>query len=201
MRPNRRLRFMTDPNPDGTPGAPPAGTPAVKTFTQEELNAIAAREKDQGRVAALREASEKLGGLSIDDAAKLVEAARAADEANKTEAQRALDAANAEKAEAAKIKADAAADRHAARLERLLGKAGAVDVEIAARALDVALGADEAAVTAAIDALKAKVPGLFGTATPPPDTDPGKQPPPGGGAKTTVADQAAAVAKARGWVS
>ena len=201
MRPNRRLRFLIDPNPDGTPGAPPAGPPAVKTFTQDEVTAIATREKDQGRVLALREATEKLGGLTIEDAAKLAEAARAADEANKTEAQRELAAAQADKAAAAKEKADAAADRHAARLERLLGKAGAVDVEIAARALDIALGADEAAVTAAIEAFKTKVPGMFATGTTPPNTDPGHQPPPGGGAKSTVTEQAAALAKARGWTS
>lgn len=178
-----RLRYMTQPNPEGTPGVVPPVTPPVpapRTFTQDEITAIAAREKEQGKVAALREASELLGGMSIADAAELVKAARAADEANKTQAQRDLEAAQATKAAAETDRAAAAADRHAARLERLLGTAGASDVEIAAGALKVDVGADDTTITAAITALKTRVPGLFGTPATVPPSDPGKPPAPGG---------------------
>jgi hypothetical protein len=192
---NPTFRFLVDPNLDGTPGVIP---PAPRMFTQDEVNALAAREKDQGRVAGLREASEKLGGRTIDDAAVLIAAAVAADEANKTEAQRELAAAATAKSAAEQDRAEAAKDRHTARLERILGKAGASDVEIVARALDVAVGADDATVTAAVEALKAKVPGMFVAVVPPPNTDPGKQPPPAGGLASAAA-QAADIAKARGW--
>ena len=110
MRKSARLRYMTAPT-EGTPGGtPPAGAPAATppSFTQDQVTSIATQNKDEGRRSALREVTDKLGGLSVEDAAKLIEAARAADEANKTEAQRALDAAAADRAAAAKEKEDAA---------------------------------------------------------------------------------------------
>ncbi len=193
MRRSARLRYMTDPNPEGTPGA----QPPAKTFTQDDVTAIATRNAEDGRRSALREVTEKLGGLSVDDAAALIDAARKADEANKTEAQRALDAAAADRAAAAKEKEDAAKDRHAARVERLL--TGAVDVQIAARSLDVEVGADEDTIKAEIEKLKAKVPGLFGAA-PAPSTDPGK-PPAGAPVGKTAAERAAAIAAQRGYTA
>ncbi|QZN86895.1 hypothetical protein [Cellulomonas sp. C5510] len=195
MRKSARLRYMTDPNPDGTPGAQP---PAPRTFTQDEVTAMMTREKADGRTAATREITEKLGGISIEDAAALIEAARKADEANQTQAQRDAAAAATAKAEAEQIKAEAAADRHAARVERLLGSAGATNVAIAARALDVAVGADEATVTAAITQLKTDAPGLFGTGTPAPHTAPGAPPaqPP---AAKTAQERADEVAARRGY--
>lgn len=200
MRKSARLRYMTEPNPAGAPGTPPApAAPAVPpTFTQDQLTAVAAREKSEGRTAALREVSEQLG-MSVEDAKTLLAAARAADDANKTEAQRALDAANAAKAEAEAAKAEAAADRHVARVERLLTSSGAANVAVATRALDVAVGADEATVTAAIEKLKTDAPGLFGAAPAAPHTAPGappQQPP----AAKSAAERAAEIAASRGYV-
>ena len=192
-----RLRYMTDPNPEGTPGSTPPAPPAPRTFTQDEVTAMMTREKADGRSAATREIADKLG-MSIDDATALLAAAKAADDANKTQAQRdAADAATA-KADAEKIKAEAAADRHAARVERLLGTAGAANVAVAARAIDVTVGADESTVTAAIEKLKTDAPGLFGAAPAAPHTDPSKPPatPP---AKGTAAERAAAIAESRGY--
>ncbi|WP_169165111.1 hypothetical protein [Cellulomonas taurus] len=192
-----RLRYMTDPNPEGTPGStPPAPTPPA-TFTQQQLNDIAASEKAQGRNAALREVSEKLG-MTVEDAAQVLAAAKAADDANKSDAQRDREAAAKEKAEAEAEKAAAAADRHAARVERLLGTAGAANVAVAARAIDVAVGADDATVTAAIEKLKTDAPGLFGAAPTAPHTDPSK-PPAAPPAKGTAAERAAAIAASRGY--
>lgn len=178
MPKHARLRYMTTPVDDGTPGAiPPATPPAPRTFSQDELTAIATREKEQGRIATLREVSEMLGGMRVEDAAELIKAARAADEANKTQAQRDAETAAAEKAAAQADRAAAAKERHDAHLERLLGAAGAADVEIAAGALGVQVGADDATIKTAIDALKTRVPGLFGV-TPAANTDPGAPPPP-----------------------
>lgn len=201
MRKSARLRYMTEPNPTGAPGTPPApAAPAVPpTFTQDHVTAIATQNKDEGRRSALREVSDKLGGLSLDDAAALIEAARKADEANQTQAQRDAAAAATAKADADRLKAEAAADRHAARVERLLTTSGAANVAVATRALDVAVGADEATVTAAIEKLKTDAPGLFGAAPAAPHTAPGappQQPP----AAKTAEERAAAIAEKRGYV-
>ena len=53
-----------------------------------------------------------------------------------------------------------------------------IDRVVAARALDVAVGADDDAIKAAVDKLKADVPGLFSTtaAAPTPGSDPGNPP-------------------------
>lgn len=165
--------------PPATPPAPPAtppATPPAGFLTQEQVNQIAAREKDQGRVAALREVSEMLGGMRVEDAAELVKAAKAADDANKTQAQRDAEAAATARAEAEAERKAAAEDRHAARLERALTAAGAVDVEVATAAIKVGVDADADAIKTAVDALKQRVPGLFGTPTSPP-SDPGTPPP------------------------
>ena len=197
MRKSARLRYMTEPNPAGAPGTPPAPVPpAPRTFTQDEVTGMMTREKADGRTAATREITEKLGGMSIEDAAALIEAARKADEANQTQAQRDAAAAATAKADADRLKAEAAADRHAARVERLL--TGAVDVEVAARALNVPVGADDATIKAAIDELKTKVPGLFGAAPAAPHTDPSR-PPANPPAAKTAQERADAVAAARGY--
>lgn len=174
MRMNR-FRFMTAPD-DAT------GAAAPKSFTQEEVNALLAREKSQGERAGQTAATEALtakleaaGFTDVDAAITAAAAQKAADEAAKTEAERARDEAARLIAEATATKAEAAQDRHAARIERALAKSNAVDVAITARVLDVEVGADDAAVTAAVEALKTKVPGLF-TTSGPGAGDPGKGP-------------------------
>lgn len=195
----RRLRHLTDPNPDGTPGVVPPALPAApRTFTQDDMTALAAKEKGQGRDQAMREASDALGGMSIADAGVLIAAAKAADDANKTEAQRELATATADRAAATADRAAAATDRHQARLERILTTAGAVDVTIAARAVDVAQGADEATILAAVTAFKTTIPAFFTGPAAAPNTDAGK-PPASGGAGKSAHDRAAAIAVARGW--
>ncbi len=192
-----RLRYMTAPTEGATPPAGAPAAPPAATFTQEQVTAIGAREKSEGRNAALREVSDQLG-MSVEDAKTFLAAAKAADDANKTEAQRALDAATTARAEAETARSEAAADRHAARVERLLTTSGAANVAVAARALDVTVGADEAAVSAAIEQLKTDAPGLFGAAPSAPHTDPSRPPatPP---AAKTAAEQAAAIAAGRGY--
>lgn len=71
-----------------------------KTFTQEDVNRIAAREKQQGIAAALK----ALGFDTSEDAKKAIDAWRKAEEDQKTETQRANEAKEA--AEKAKTDAD-----------------------------------------------------------------------------------------------
>lgn len=187
MRKTPRIRFIDPPVNDGTPGA----APTAKTFTQDDVTALAAAERDQGKRAGKAAAQDeitaaiKAAGLPDGtDLSAVLEAAKratAADEAAKTQAQRDADVAAKAKADAEALLATAAATVHAAKVERAL--TGAVNVGIAARALDVVVGADDDAIKAAVDKLKAEVPGLFSTtaAAPTPGSDPGNPP----GAKDT----------------
>ena len=179
MRKTPRLRFAETPVNDGTPGAAP------KTFTQDDVTALAASERDQGKRAGKAAAQDEINaaikaaglpdGTDLSAVLEAAKRATAADEAAKTQAQRELDAAAKAKADAEALLATAAATVHAAKVERAL--TGAVNVGIAARALDVVVGADDDAIKAAVDKLKADVPGLFSTAAAPtPGSDPGNPP-------------------------
>ena len=182
MRKTPRLRFIDPPVNDGTPGA----APTAKTFTQDDVTALAAAERDQGKRAGKAAAQDEINaaikaaglpdGTDLSAVLEAAKRATAADEAAKTQAQRELDAAAKAKADAEAYLATAAKTLHDAKVERAL--AGAVNAAIAARALDVAVGADDDAIKAAVDKLKADVPGLFSTtaAAPTPGSDPGNPP-------------------------
>lgn len=195
------------PPPTGEPAAP-APSPATeppKTFTQEELDRYAGRRAGEVQRKTKQEIADQLG-VSLDDAKKIIEAAREAEAAAKTEAQRELEAASQAKAEAEKAKADAAAERFQSKLERKLYAAGVgaglTDSEddqrkrdgLMARALrmvDLAPDADDEAIAAEIEQIKADVPGLFTTATAssaPSGVTPSK-PPTGGQPQTSALDK------------
>lgn len=173
-----RMRFIDAP-PD-----PPAAPTEPKTFTQDDITAIATREREQGKRAGETAAQEainaaiKAAGLDGDLTAILDAAKRAtaADEAAKTQAQKDADAAAKAKAEAEQLLATAAKTLHDAKVTQAL--AGAVDVTVAARALDVPVGADDDTIKAAVADLKARVPGLFSTPRLG-NIDPGRPPAPG----------------------
>lgn len=181
MRKTPRLRFIDPPVNDGTPGA----APTAKTFTQDDVTALAAAERDQGKRAGKAAAQDEINaaikaaglpdGTDLSAVLEAAKRATAADEAAKTQAQRDADVAAKAKADAEAYLATAAKTLHDAKVERAL--AGAVNATIAARALDVAVGADDDAIKAAVDKLKADVPGLFSTAAAPtPGSDPGNPP-------------------------
>ena len=56
MRKTPRLRFIDPPVNDGTPGA----APAAKTFTQDDVTALAAAERDQGKRAGKAAAQDEI---------------------------------------------------------------------------------------------------------------------------------------------
>lgn len=200
---------MTNPPAPPIPAAPTdprAAENADKTFTQEQVTAFLTREKDQGeragKAAVAAALNEKLvaAGLTdvdLDTAIALAASARAAEDAQKSEAQRALEAANTAKADAERIRAEATAELHAAKVTSALTSAGAANVAIAARAIDVTPGATPEEIKAAVDKLKTDAPGLFAT-TAAPGSDPGT-PPGGKPAGQTAKERAAALAEARGW--
>lgn len=164
------------PNPAPTPEPPaPAPTPPA-SFTQDDLNRIATREKAEGERAAAARFAQDLG-VSLEDAKRIIAEAKTREDSQKSEAQRETEAAATARSEADKEKAAAAKERHEARLDRAFVVAGITDeAKIAkfSRLLDVELGASPEDVKKAIESLKTDMPELFGAA----DPDPTKRVPP-----------------------
>jgi len=156
---------------------------ADKGLSQEEVNRIATREKEQGRAAALAQVQADLG-VPLEEAKALIEAAKAASEMQKTEAQKARDAADREKAAAEAEKSTTAKERHEGRIERALFGAGihgddeAADTKRAriARLVEAKVGDDLDTIKAAVAALKKDMPELFGTPAPKTPAAPGGDP-------------------------
>lgn len=179
------------PAPPGPPATPPAGY-----LPQDQVAAIATRERAAGERAAQEALVQQLG-VPIEEAKRLLEAGRAAEDAGKTEQQRATDAANAEKAAAEQAKGTAAQAEHRANLVTALvlagvevkdkeGKRDTSKVESLTRLIDVPAGAKPEEIDAAIEKCKADFPALFQASEPAPEIDPktGKpkvQPPPAPG--------------------
>lgn len=95
----------------------PAAGEGTKTFTQEDLNRIGAREKAEGRRALLKE----LGIEDTEDARQAVQNFLKQQESQKTEAQKAAE--RAAKAEKEKADAEAKASESQQKLEALMAKA------------------------------------------------------------------------------
>lgn len=155
-------------------------------MTQKQLNAMMAREKNQGRQAAQQELSEQLG-VSIEEAKSILTAAREREDAEKSEAQRAKDEADREKAQATQDREAAARERYETKVEKALIRAG-VSPDDSDRLADLARlvsapqDADLDAIAEDVKTVKERYPELFGAngsgdPKPPPSSDPkGKQP-------------------------
>lgn len=178
--------------PPPAPGTPPVdppkpGPPGGKTFTQDEVNQIAASEKDQGRRAgrseALKALADKYGLTDAEALDKYIEQAQAADRAQMTEQERkAQELADREAKLAQKEAAAAAAQRTAERRSVLVGLgATGANLDDAALLLQVGVDADTAAVQEAASKLKERRPELFGVTPPPGGTPPAPGGAPAGG--------------------
>lgn len=170
------------PTPTPTPGPPASPPPSGdRVFTQDEVNRMMAREKDQGERAGRRALLQSLGVSDPDNAKPeeikaLLDAEQARRREQESEAERKLREASE--------RDQAAAAREARALERekraVLTTAGLVlptepeprqaALDAAARLLDIQPDDDDAVVQGKVDALKQQFPGLFGSAgstTPP----------------------------------
>lgn len=178
------------PPPNPAPVDPPKpAPPAVPTvsMTQEELTALAAKEKSQGERAGARKALEKFaadhGFNSVEDAEAFIAAARQAQQdALSEEEKRRQELEQREQALAQREAEAIARERAAIRKSALLGLGATGDdladaLAILERDLAATPDADETTVTAAAEALKARRPALFAT-TPAPQTS--LPPAPGG---------------------
>lgn len=180
---------MAEPNPTPpaeppTPPAPPASPPAPPappkpegpaSFSQEEVNAIATREKAEGERAAERKLAEQLG-VPVAEAKKILQAHKDAQTAALTEAERAKQEAEQEKEAAAKDRAEAAAERLLVKKERALIRAGLHEGRLGRAVKLVEVddpAADDAALDKAVGDLKKEMPELF---TRPPGAAPSGSP-------------------------
>jgi hypothetical protein len=157
---------------------------ADKKFTQDDLTRIATAESAKGKRAGAAEVAAELG-MTVAEAKALIATATAAQEAAKTEAQKATDLAAAAKTASDALGVTAAATILASKVTRALliaGIAPQVDgkdnpqLALAARLVDVPADADDAAITAAIEAVKVAAPTFFAPVVPKEDTVPGKGP-------------------------
>ncbi len=184
------------PPPPAPPPPPPPTPPAdpPKTFSQEELNRIAAEEKRQGKAAAERDIAAALG-CTIEEAKVIIAERNAQLDATKTQEKKDLDAALKVSREATEKLAAAELRAHTAEVRSQLVAEGVSKEKLdrVVRLVDVAVDADQAAIIAAIEALKTDMPELFSATPPgtppgspprPPHSDPGKPPPTGPPAAT-----------------
>ncbi|MEU7338701.1 hypothetical protein [Streptomyces sp. NPDC007074] len=173
----------TPPAGDPTPADPPKPGPPARTFTQAEVEALAAKEKAQGKRSAAKEFAEKHGFSSIEDAEAFIATARKAQEDALSEQEKREKAlAEREAAADARERAALARERDASRRATLVGLgATGDDLDDAAALLRVADDADAATVADAAAKLKERRPELFGV-TPPADPAATTLPPAPGGA-------------------
>ena len=187
---------VTPPGAPGNPNpAPPAPTPPPPPpppaggVPQEQVTAIAAREKEEGRRAAIREVQDLLG-CTPEEAKAALDRQREAERQQMSDAERA-------KADAETAKAEAEADRQKARTTLLQARVTSALIlsglslpaeaqarqdrlAAVARMVDVS-DPDEAKVVEAVEKLKASVPEMFTGApgaSPIPSGTPGGSPPP-----------------------
>lgn len=172
-----------DPAPEGGAAVEPPkpGPPATKTFTQDEVVALAAKEKSQGERAGARKALEDLAakhGLnSATDIDEFIGLARQAQQdALSEEEKRRAELERREQDLVAREAAAVARERAANRRSALVGLgATGDDLEDAAALLRVEDDADDTAIAEAAEKLKARRPELFGAAKQ--QTDPNAAPP------------------------
>ncbi|WP_327660431.1 MULTISPECIES: hypothetical protein [unclassified Streptomyces] len=111
---------------DPSNGQPPVGQGSVRTFTQDEVSQLLAREKQQGGRSAVKEILEQVGFEKAEDLAAFVKAQRDAQAAQLSEVERReQSAAEREQGAAQKIAAAETRERAAARHATLL-KLGAL---------------------------------------------------------------------------
>lgn len=190
----------------GSGGGAPAGTtePAKTEPTgvpQDKVDSIVKERVNETKRSTEERIAKDLG-VSLDEAKRLITAAKAKEDSEKSEAQLAREKADAERAAAETEKGQSAQAKHEAKVERhilrnlsLVDEAGkpleddVIDKKVSriARLVDAETGADDDTIKAAVKSLKDEEPLLFGQqsdggsgnngGTPPASGDPKGTPP------------------------
>lgn len=185
------------PPPPPAPPAPPTDEKVTRTKAEDDAHAKGIRvEAERNAKKAAEKALADSLGVSLEDAKKIITDQKAAQEAAKGETQKALDAAKAREDAATARETAAAAKERQTDAKAALIAAGIKLPEKAedrakklSRATSLLLAeagddADEAAIAAAAETLKAEMPELFGAVSGgAPSGDPSGGPPPGGGSQ------------------
>ena len=181
------------PEPTQTTTVPPAPTttttpPPARTFTQDEVNAVAAREAAEAKRQATKEVADRLG-VSVEDAERIIKEHQDRESAALTEAERREREAEARERAAAEREAAAVRRERDARVRAALLSGDKPcrpeRVDMAVPAITIADDADDTALSAAVDEYREKVPEFFTQVsqqqqqTPPgtPSSTPGTPPP------------------------
>ncbi|WP_331728854.1 hypothetical protein OG693_39555 (plasmid) [Streptomyces sp. NBC_01259] len=181
------------PAGDPAPADPPKpAPPAQRTFTQAEVEALAAKEKAQGKRSAAKEFAEKHGFTTIEDAETFIAAARKAQDDALSEQEKQARQVAEERRTIEADKAALAAERRTVRLEQSLTRLGAIDtgdtpnlqdaMALLERELRATPDADADAITEAAERIKARRPAFFGVPTPADPAPASQLPPAPGGA-------------------
>lgn len=167
----------TATNPAPTPPQPPS-------LSQDDINRIAAREKDAGKRAERQALLDKLGVKSLDDVTAALDEARKIRENAMSDQEKAIAQATAEREAAAAERAQITSERRALAAELALLRAGISDDAQRAELVPLVTAKvnDDTDEHAAVERVKATFPQLFtpptqGNSTPPPSGEPA-----GGGA-------------------
>lgn len=137
-------------------------------MTKAELDhKFIAREK-RAKARAQQEYEESLAskfGMTVEEAAELVKKHKEQQDKEKSEAQKAREAAEAERAALSTEREQIARDQHAMKVEKALMRLGvdAGKVDRIARMVTVDVGADDEAITEAVEEIKEEFPAVFGT--------------------------------------
>lgn len=184
-----------DATTSAAPSEPSAPPPAPTTaFTQDDVSRVASTEHAKGSREGRKALMDELGVPSVDALKALLKAQKDAELAAMSEAER-LKAEAAEAKQAANAERAALVnERHSLNVERALQAAGARgDLARVSKLIDVEVGADAAAVQAAVEATKADptFAALFGAAT----ATPAPSEPSGGGPSSRPSTSPDAIAR------
>jgi hypothetical protein len=182
--------MTTEADPTGTPPPPPS--PGSGSFSQEDLNRIAAKEKDEGKRAGERAVLEALGFQTAADAKAFFDKVKEEEKAKLSEADRKMKEAEEKERKADAKALDAAQRERNALISAELVEAGVpkAQVKFVAKMVEVD-EADEEKIAQAVKDLKKAMPNLFvqDGKPPPPGSHPAP-PPKNTGNQQTPADQA-----------
>lgn len=164
--PHRRYHMWSDgkilPIISGGAGDDDPPAPPAPTFTQADIDRIAAREKAQGRNAAANELAEQLG-MSPDEAKKALARLAEIDAKDKSDTQKATEAATAAAERLAATEAKLVAAERAGQLQIALLTKGAKPDRLAALLAIANTGGTEFDAATEADRIAETVPELFTT--------------------------------------
>lgn len=210
--PNIALGFRRDGRPIlpilGASAEDPSNDEAPLSLSQKHLNALMAREKDQGGRAAVRTLVDKLGFPSASALEEFITQVRQVEQEQLTETQRREQAlADREQAALARETAASAKEQEASRRSMLVsaGVAGR-DLDDAMALLRVTDDVDDPALKEAVQDLQGRRPELFSASAGPSPAAPGGAPasvppPHPGGIERTPGAAGLEMARRRGLIS